>query len=282
MNNEMIQIKYQARLNDFQLAVNIGIPASGITVIFGESGSGKSSLLNLVAGFDNATEIETAQFALNNTVYDDHKNKIRLKPWQRNIAYVFQDNRLFPHMTVEQNILFGFSRRHRKSSALNKNELINTFKIAELLNHYPAQLSGGQKQRVSMVRALLSSPDLLIMDEPLAALDYTSRQELLPYIEAIHNELTIPVLYVSHDIKEVLRLADYIVLMNKGSVVAQGELSELCISQPLLTQAEGSSFILQGNVDAVYTDEKLLGVKCEHETILITGDSFKKVMHCVY
>ena len=275
MNNGMIQIKYQARLNNFQLAVDVSIPSRGITVIFGESGSGKSSLLNLIAGFNNEIIIEAAQFSLNETAYDDHKNNVRVKPWKRNIAYVFQDNRLFPHMTVEQNILFGFSRRNRKSSSLNKNELINTFKITELLKHYPAQLSGGQKQRVSMVRALLSSPDLLIMDEPLAALDYTSRQELLPYIETIHNELTIPVLYVSHDIKEVLRLADYIVLMDRGSVVAQGELSELCISQPLLTQAEGSSFILQGNVDVVYRDEKLLSVKCEHKTILITGDGFK-------
>jgi len=275
MNSGMIQIKYQARLNNFQLAVDICIPSSGITVIFGESGSGKSSLLNLIAGFDNAIRIEAAQLSLNNTVYDHHENKIRLKPWKRNIAYVFQDNRLFPHMTVEQNILFGFSRRNHESSALNKNDLIKKFKITDLLQQYPSQLSGGQKQRVSMVRALLSSPDLLIMDEPLAALDYASRQELLPYIESIHNELTIPVIYVSHDIKEVLRLADYIVLMNKGGVVAQGELSELCVSQPLLTQAEGSSFILQGDVDVAYTDEKLLSVNCENETILITGEGFK-------
>ncbi len=272
---KMLEIFYQARFNQFHLQVDCSIPAQGITVLFGESGSGKSSLLNLLAGLDSAQAdeqhklyVEKARFSLNNTVYDDTEQGIKLKPWQRRIAYVFQDNRLFPHMTVLQNIQFGYRRR---DSTLEPQALIEQFRIAELLQHYPQQLSGGQKQRVSMVRALLSNPDLLVMDEPLAALDYNSRQQLLPYIESIHQQLTIPVLYVSHDIKEVLRLADYIVLMQNGKNIAQGELAELCVNQPLLTRAEGPSFILQGHVSALLPDEGLLQMQCEAHELLISA-----------
>ncbi len=260
--------------------VSFSVGKGEVLGILGESGSGKSSLLNLIAGLDSAQDselhklcVQKARFSLNNTVYDDSEQKIKLKPWQRKIAYVFQDNRLFPHMTVLQNIQFGYSRRN---SELDQQALIEQFKIADLLQHYPQQLSGGQKQRVSMVRALLSSPDLLIMDEPLAALDYNSRQQLLPYIESIHQQLTIPVLYVSHDIKEVLRLADYIVLMQQGKTIAQGELAELCVSQPLLTRAEGPSFILQGHVSALLVDEGLLQMQCEGYELLIAAPSDKK------
>lgn len=277
----MLEIFYQANVNQFQLQVDCCIPAQGITVLFGESGSGKSTLLNLLAGLNNAHEnaqhklhIEQARFSLNNAVYDDTAQGIKLKPWQRKIAYVFQDNRLFPHMNVLQNIQFGYDRRN---STLNQQALIEQFKIDELLQHYPQQLSGGQKQRVSMVRALLSNPDLLIMDEPLASLDYNSRQQLLPYIESIHQQLTIPVLYVSHDIKEVLRLADYIVLMQQGKSIAQGELAELCVSQPLLTRAEGPSFILQGHVSALLPDEGLLQIQCEAQELLIAAQPDKQV-----
>lgn len=277
----MLEIFYQANFNQFRLQVDCHIPAQGITVLFGESGSGKSSLLNLIAGLGGSDSgeqhhklhIEKAHFSLNNTVYDDTARGIKLRPWQRRIAYVFQDNRLFPHMTVLQNIQFGYSRRN---STLDQQALIDQFKIADLLQHYPQQLSGGQKQRVSMVRALLSSPDLLVMDEPLAALDYNSRQQLLPYIESIHQQLTIPVLYVSHDIKEVLRLADYIVLMQQGKTIAQGELAELCVSQPLLTRAEGPSFILQGQVSALLADEGLLQMQCGEHELLIAAPSDNK------
>jgi len=276
---KMLQIFYQANFNQFKLQVDCSIPSQGISVLFGESGSGKSSLLNLIAGLDGSDSgeqhklhVEKARFSLNNTVYDDTTQEINLKPWQRKIAYVFQDNRLFPHMTVLQNIQFGYNRRN---STLDQQALIKQFKINDLLQHYPQQLSGGQKQRVSMVRALLSNPDLLIMDEPLAALDYNSRQQLLPYIESIHQQLTIPVLYVSHDIKEVLRLADYIVLMQNGKNIAQGELAELCVSQPLLTRAEGPSFILQGDVSALLVDEGLLQMQCEGHELLIAAPPAK-------
>lgn len=264
----MIKIAYKKQLKDFRLDIEFEMPEQGITVLFGPSGSGKTSLLNMLAGLETSGNVEQANFELNEQAYDDTGKRVCRKSWQRNIAYVFQDNRLFPHMTVLQNILFGHQRRH---SSMDIDDIVSRFKIKRLLDHYPEQLSGGQKQRVALVRALASNPDMLILDEPMAALDYTSRQELLPYIESIHKELTVPVIYVSHDIKEVLRLADYIVLMDKGRVIAQGDIAELCLSQPLLTQQEGASFILQGVVHKIVGEDKLVQVQCEGQDLLITG-----------
>lgn len=269
----MIDVSYQKILGDFKLDIKFSMPEQGITVLFGPSGSGKTSLLNLLAGLQREKTLTGhSHFALNQRAYDDSANGIYLKPWQRKIGYVFQDSRLFPNMTVQQNILFGHKRRQ---SQLETDDIIDRFRIRNLLEHYPSQLSGGQKQRVAMVRALLSNPELLILDEPLAALDYTSRQELLPFLENIHKELTIPIIYVSHDIKEVLRLADYIVLINQGRVVAQGDIAELCITQPLLTQAEGASFILQGVVKKIIGEDRLAQVQCNQVELLITGQTMQ-------
>jgi len=268
----MIEVNYKHKLNNFLLDVSFTIPKTGITVLFGPSGSGKTSVLNLMSGLRNDEDKENnSKFILNNRVIDDSVHRIRIEPWFRNIAYVFQDHRLFPHMNTKENILFGYKRCN---STLKPDDLIKKFKIEELLGHYPEQLSGGQKQRVSMVRALLSQPELLILDEPLSALDYTSRQELLPYIENIHKELDIPIVYVSHDIKEVLRLADYILIMNKGKIVDQGDIADLCISQPLLTQEEGASFILEARVTKIIKEDKLVQLDCG-ETILITAESMQ-------
>lgn len=269
----MIRINYRKQLNNFLLDVDFSMPDKGITVLFGPSGSGKSSVLNLIAGLDDETNHNSnvSNFILNNTVIDDTNKRIKLKPWVRNIAYVFQDHRLFPHLTVEENILFGYKRRN---CTLKPRDLIEAFRLQPLLSHIPTELSGGQKQRVAMVRALLSQPQLLILDEPLAALDFQSRQELLPYIEQIHKELAIPVIYVSHDIKEVLRLADYIVVMDKGTIIDQGDIADLCISQPLLTQQEGASFILEGRVSETIEEDKLVKIDCG-EDILITAENMQ-------
>ncbi len=268
----MIQVNYKKQLNNFTLDVNFNMPEKGITVLFGPSGSGKTSVLNLIAGLDNHTsQLQAANFQLKNKVLDDFNKNIHLKPWLRKVAYVFQDHRLFSHMSTEENILFGYKRTN---SNLKPQDLIDKFRINDLLKHYPGQLSGGQKQRVAMVRALLSDPELLILDEPLAALDYQSRQELLPYIESIHKSLNIPLIYVSHDIKEVLRLADYIVVMDKGRIIDQGDIADLCLTQPLLTQQEGASFILQGQVSKIIEEDKLVQINCG-EKLLITAENMQ-------
>lgn len=267
----MINITYKTQINkNFCLDVEMALPDKGITVLFGPSGSGKTCLLNLIAGLDRYNKnIIHSNFNLNDKVIDDSNNRIKLKPWLRKVAYVFQDNRLFPHMNTLKNILFGFKRCN---SNLSVDELVKIFNLQDLLTHFPSELSGGQKQRVSMVRALLSQPELLILDEPLAALDYQSKQSLLPYIDSVHKILNIPMIYVSHDIKEVLRLADYVVVMDKGKIIDQGDIAKLCISQPLLTQQEGASFILEGKVSEIYETDKLVQIDCK-EKILITAEN---------
>jgi len=265
----MIRVSYKQQLNNFLLDVDFNLPDKGISVLFGPSGSGKTSVLNLIAGLSESDSLQRASLKINNNVIDDQANKIQLKPWLRNVAYVFQDHRLFSHLSVQENILFGYKRR---DSELSPDDLIASFSISKLLEQYPAQLSGGQKQRVALVRALLSNPKLLILDEPLAALDYQSKQQLMPYIEEIHKALNIPIIYVSHDIKEVLRLADYIVVMDKGKIIDEGDIASLCIAQPLLTQQEGASFVLEGVVTKIIAEEKLVQINCG-ENILITAEN---------
>lgn len=268
-----MKVAYKKKLNSFALDVDFEIPDTGITVLFGPSGAGKSSILNLLSGLDNEkSKVLSAYFELNKKIYDDSENKINIKTWKRNIGYVFQDNRLFPHMTIQQNISFGHKRR---SSDLDISQVVEKFSIRKLLEQYPQQLSGGEKHRVAMVRAVLSNPDLLILDEPMAALDYQSRQDLLPYIECIHKELTIPVIFVSHDIKEVLRLANYVVVIDKGKVIDKGDIADLCISQPLMTQAEGASFILEGEVSKIYEKESLVEISLGREKILLVDQNLK-------
>jgi len=251
------------------------MPNTGITVLFGPSGSGKTSILNLMAGVANNELLQHASFKLNNKTLDDSINKIHLKPWLRKLAYVFQDHRLFLHLSVKENILFGYKRN---LSNLNPGDLIKIFNIDDLLDRSPSQISGGQKQRVAMVRALLSEPELLILDEPLAALDYQSKQQLLPYIEQLKQQLKIPIIYVSHDIKEVLRLADYVVVIDKGKVIDEGDIADLCLSQPLLTQQEGASFILKGEVNKIIEEDKLVEINCG-KNILITAENMQLKQH---
>jgi len=267
-----MKVVYKKKLENFSLDVNFEIPETGITVLFGPSGSGKSSLLNFIAGLDENNLVEEAYCKFKGKILNDSGKAIKIKPWHRNIGYVFQDHRLFPNMTVRKNIEYGYKRR---KGNLDTDLVIEKFKIKSLLNQYPEQLSGGEKQRVAMVRALMSRPDLLILDEPLAALDYQSRQELLPYIECIHQELTIPLIYVSHDIKEVLRLADYIIVIDQGNVLDKGDIEELCIKQPLMTQSEGASFILKGTVTQVFDDEGLVEINTGNQKLLVTDSDLK-------
>lgn len=268
-----MKVVYKKKLENFVIDVDFKIPEKGITVLFGPSGSGKSSILNFIAGLeDNKNNVGKSYLEFQAKILENLDKNIKIKPWNRNIGYVFQDHRLFPNMTVRKNIEYGYRRR---KSNLDAELVVEKFKIKPLLNQYPEQLSGGEKQRVAMVRALMSRPELLILDEPLAALDYQSRQELLPYIECIHQELTIPLIYVSHDIKEVLRLADYIVVIDQGHVLDKGAIEDLCIKQPLMTQSEGASFILKGIVTQVFNDEGLVEINTGNEKLLVTDNSLQ-------
>ncbi|MCW8957011.1 MAG: molybdenum ABC transporter ATP-binding protein [Gammaproteobacteria bacterium] len=263
-----ITAHYKKTLGQFNFDAEFSIPSHGITILFGPSGSGKTTLLNCIAGFQQA---DLAYLSLNDTIFDNSQQNIRLSTQQRRIGYVFQDTRLFPHLTVAQNLDYGYHRNSQHTAITNHDELISTFSLQSLLQHYPHQLSGGQKQRVALARALLANPQLLILDEPMSALDRSAKQELMPYLESIHNQFTLPVIYVSHDLREVLRLGDYILLMEDGRIIDHGNLMDLCVKQPLLTQDEGASFILSGLVEQVDEKQSISSVNCNGHRVYISG-----------
>ncbi|PJI39636.1 molybdenum ABC transporter ATP-binding protein [Ferrovibrio sp.] len=197
--------------------------APGLTALFGRSGAGKTTLVNAIAGLLTP---QRARISINGRVLADTGNGINVPPHQRRIGYVFQDARLFPHLTVRNNLLYGrfFARR---DDDIDFGHIVDLLGIAQLLQRRPATLSGGEKQRVAIGRALLSRPELLLMDEPLASLDGARKDEILPYLERLRDELRLPIVYVSHAIPEVTRLADTVVLLSDGRVQAVGSVEDL-------------------------------------------------------
>ncbi len=217
-----IEIKLQINKQDFLLDVDLNIPERGITALFGPSGCGKTTLLRAIAGLE---QTNGGFLRVGETVWQDHRQIIPTH--KRPLGYVFQEASLFPHLNVRQNLEYGFKRVHDKQRKISLNRAIELLGIGYLLERKSGSLSGGERQRVAIARALAVSPRLLLMDEPLAALDMKSRLEILPYIESLHQELEIPVIYVSHSTDEVARLADYLVLLENGRIKASGAISEI-------------------------------------------------------
>ncbi|TXT35048.1 MAG: molybdate transport system ATP-binding protein [Comamonadaceae bacterium] len=215
-----IQARFQLDWPGFTLDVDLDLPARGVTALFGHSGSGKTTLLRCIAGLERAP---LGRITVNGEVWQD--NKHWLPTHQRPLGYVFQEASLFPHLTVLGNLRYGL-KRTSEAQRVSLDAAIELLGIGHLLERKPDRLSGGERQRVSMARALALSPRLLLMDEPLAALDLKRKQEILPYLERLHRELDMPVLYVSHSPDEVARLADHIVVMEAGRAVAAGPLTE--------------------------------------------------------
>jgi molybdate transport system ATP-binding protein len=222
---DVIDLAFAGRLGGFSLDVAFAVPMRGIAALFGPSGSGKTTILRCVAGLQRLA----GRLQVGEEIWQDDAAGIFRRPHRRPVGYVFQEPSLFPHLSVKNNLLFGARRaaaRHRHS-VCDFTEIVAILGIGHLLDRAPAALSGGERQRIAIGRALLSQPRLLLMDEPLAALDRLTKDEILPYLEALHEYLAIPILYVSHDLAEVERLADTLVLLNAGHVVAAGELSAL-------------------------------------------------------
>ena len=216
----MLKINVKKTLGMLSLNLNIKIPTRGVTAIFGRSGAGKSSLINLVAGLVTP---QSGTIILNDNVLFDSEQKINLPPEKRHIGYVFQEHRLFPHYTVEKNLKYG-CKRFNSSYFLQIVELLG---IQNLLERFPLSLSGGEKQRVTIGRALLSNPDILLMDEPLSALDLPRKQELLNYLDQLSNQLEIPILYVTHSLDEIIRLADQVILIEEGQIMAFNQVKHI-------------------------------------------------------
>ncbi|MEE1673274.1 molybdenum ABC transporter ATP-binding protein [Agarivorans aestuarii] len=230
-----LKLKIKALRGDFYLDVDLELASTGVSALFGASGSGKSSCLRAIAGLDS---LPNTLISFNQEVWQDTQEGLWLAPHKREIGYVFQDASLFPHLSVKQNLLFsGQLNKQEQSEALT--EVCLLLDIQHLINRMPGSLSGGERQRVAIARALLSKPKLLLMDEPLSALDTKLKQEIIPYLEQLHQHLSIPIVYVSHDIDEVKRLADTMIVLEKGQVVSQTSLSqnqniELITAKPYL------------------------------------------------
>ena len=215
-----LQARFVFGWSGFTLDVDLDLPGRGVTALFGHSGSGKTTLLRCIAGLERAPQ---GQLTVQGEVWQSDTHW--LPTHQRPLGYVFQEASLFPHLSVLGNLRYGL-KRTTGAQRVSLDAAIELLGIGHLLARKPDQLSGGERQRVGIARALALSPRLLLMDEPLAALDLKRKQEILPYLERLHRELDIPVLYVSHSPDEVARLADHIVVLEAGRAVATGPLSE--------------------------------------------------------
>lgn len=215
---------FRGGLGEFQLDVRFDTPMRGITAVFGPSGSGKTSLLRCIAGLSRMD----GRLSVADELWQDDDAGVFLEPHRRSVGYVFQEASLFAHLSVRRNLLFGARRAPAASrGALAFDEVVDLLGVGRLLDRAPAVLSGGERQRVAIGRALLSRPRLLLMDEPLSSLDRGSKEEILPYLESLHESLAIPVLYVSHDIGEVARLADRMLVLNAGRSVESGPVASM-------------------------------------------------------
>ncbi|MCK6373154.1 MAG: molybdenum ABC transporter ATP-binding protein [Zoogloea sp.] len=236
-----LSIRARLPLADFALDVDLALPGRGVTALFGASGSGKTTLLRCVAGLARAA----GRVEVNGELWQDDARRICLPPHKRALGYVFQEASLFAHLSVRDNLAFGQKRIAPAERRVSHDTAVELLGIGHLLDRSPERLSGGERQRVAIARALLTSPRLLLMDEPLAALDAARKQEILPYLERLHDELAIPVIYVSHSMDEVLRLADHLVLLEQGRVRASGPCRELLarLDLPLALDEEAAVLV---------------------------------------
>lgn len=246
------------RLNKpgFALDVDLQLPGRGVTALFGPSGSGKTTCLRCLAGLEHVSE---AYIEVAGEVWQDTRRGIFVPPHRRALGYVFQEASLFEHLSVCGNLEYGWRRVPQSQRKVNIDHACALLGIDALLHRRPDELSGGERQRVGIARALLTSPGLLLMDEPLAALDTARKQEIMPYLERLHRELAIPVLYVSHAQDEVARLADHLVLLDNGRVQASGPVGETLARLDLpLAQQQDASVVIEGCVVSHDADYQLL------------------------
>lgn len=248
-----IRAVFRVDRGSFILDVDLTLPGRGISALFGPSGSGKTTCLRAMAGLEPAPG---GYFAFGDEVWQDDRHGIRLPVHRRPLGYVFQEARLFPHLDVRANLTFGESRIVSGERRFAPGEVADLLGIAHLLDRRPESLSGGERQRVAIGRALLASPRLLLMDEPLASLDLPRRREILPYLERLHRELAIPVIYVSHAPDEVARLADHLVLLQAGRAVASGPLRAVLARVDLPAAfSEDAAVVIEAAVAAHEIDE---------------------------
>ncbi|RNF32391.1 molybdenum ABC transporter ATP-binding protein [Massilia aurea] len=239
----MSRIRIKARIDRgaFALDADLDLPDHGVSALFGHSGSGKTTLLRILAGLERAPG---AVIAVGDETWQDDARGVYVPTHRRGIGYVFQEASLFDHLDVRANLEFGLKRLPPSARRFDIGPVTELLGIGHLLDQRPATLSGGERQRAAIARTLLASPRLLLMDEPLAALDMKRKQEILPYLERLHDELALPVVYVSHSADEVARLADYLVVLEQGRVLASGPLADTLARLDLAANFEDDAGVM--------------------------------------
>jgi molybdate transport system ATP-binding protein len=238
----MLEFDVRCRVGAFALDAAFAT-GSGVTALFGRSGAGKTTVLNLIAGLARP---DSGRIAVDGRTLYDSAAGVELPPHARRVGYVFQEGRLLPHLTVHHNLIYGKFFSKNKKDVIGLEQAVDLLGIGHLLERRPGALSGGEKQRVAIGRALLANPALLLLDEPLASLDAPRKAEILYYVERLRDEVRIPIVYVSHSLDEVVRLADAVVLMSEGRVIGTGPVREMMSAvelRPYLGRHEGGAVI---------------------------------------
>ena len=243
-----MHVKIKKTLADFDLDVELNVLEQGVTVLFGPSGSGKTSVLNFIAGFlvDAAGEVSVA-----GEVWVSQS--FTLAAHKRSFAYVFQEPSLLPHLNVKQNLDYAKRRSGPSVAEVSFDEVVDTLNLKTLLPRKPLQLSGGEKQRVALAQMLLLNAKVLLMDEPLASLDNSARREILSYLERLKTQLKIPIIYVTHNIEEVVRLADTVVIMRDGHVLEEGSAQDVLAKLGALSQGEVAHQLITSQDEVPHT-----------------------------
>jgi len=249
-----VQLDRGAHLGKFVLDADLDLPGHGVSALFGHSGSGKTTLLRILAGLERAPG---AHVVVGDETWQDDARGVYVPTHRRGIGYVFQEASLFEHLDVRANLEFGLKRLPRGARRFDIGPVTDLLGIGHLLDQRPATLSGGERQRAAIARTLLASPRLLLMDEPLAALDMKRKQEILPYLERLHDELALPVVYVSHSADEVARLADYLVVLEQGRVLASGPLADTLARLDLAANFEDDAGVM---IETVLTERDADGL----------------------
>jgi molybdate transport system ATP-binding protein len=219
-----VQVNVKRRQGEFLVDASFAGVEYGVTALYGPSGSGKTSIVNMVAGL---IQPDTGRITVNGRCLFDSDHGVNLPPERRRMGYVFQEGRLLPHISVRSNLVYGMRLTKAEQRFVSFDAVVDLLGISHLLHRRPARLSGGEKQRVAIGRALLTSPAMLLMDEPLASLDASRKAEVMPFIVRLSREFSIPILYVSHALDEIIGLANQLVIMDNGKITAYGDLKDL-------------------------------------------------------
>lgn len=265
-----IRICFQLQRDLFQLDVDFEIPPKGVTALFGPSGCGKTTLLRCIAGLESDTR---GVLRVGEETWQDDELDIFLPPHKRPVGFVFQEMTLFPHLSVMGNLQFALKRS--RENHMDLDQVVSFTGIEQLLDRNIQKLSGGEKQRVALARALLTNPQLLLLDEPLAALDQPSRMELIPYLENLQERYSFPIIYVSHSLSEVTRFADHVVLLSAGKVKGTGKLSQIFAQTDFdLQPADDPLSVIETTVVGYDEEDHLIRVKFEGGEFLLPREDF--------